>query len=155
MLTTNGVILITRASEAFRSAAYISDFVQSNEPPAATPFNIAFNTDATIWAWFERPENALRLRRFTAAITKEDSRRPGELFTAAEVHLLRKPINTQCISRKERRTEGVWSNGRTYVLILGGNFRFRRRPTTAVLKCSKATGKDTYDVPCLSVEMLS
>lgn len=47
----------------------------------AASFNIAFNTDAKLWDWYEEPENRWRARRFS--VVMKDSAQ--QLFVKADL----------------------------------------------------------------------
>ncbi|RDB21483.1 4-O-methyltransferase 1 [Hypsizygus marmoreus] len=68
------------ADESLKSCAHFSDMLQ-NPSKAAAAFNIALNTEAKMWDWYEEPGNEWRARRFTAAMTGGADRFPSEIFT--------------------------------------------------------------------------
>jgi hypothetical protein len=59
--------------DIFKSAAVavetlLDPATKFSEEPTDTPFNRAFNTDLTYWAWVKLPEQQYRLRRFNVAM---------------------------------------------------------------------------------------
>ncbi|KAF8509859.1 O-methyltransferase-domain-containing protein [Hysterangium stoloniferum] len=77
--TTGMAALVTHcADEDAKGAAYIWETLSDqttahSEEPNASPMCRAFNTDKTIWSWFEESHNALRLRRFGVAMAGVNS----------------------------------------------------------------------------------
>ncbi|KAI0064236.1 S-adenosyl-L-methionine-dependent methyltransferase [Artomyces pyxidatus] len=55
--------------EGLRSNGYFVEFVRDSPKGVDAPFNLAFNTKASIWEWFEEPGNEWRGRRFATAMT--------------------------------------------------------------------------------------
>ena len=72
--STNGVCFLSRAdsailhfrvNEAFRSAAYLTEWLLHPREggDVSDPFKYAYRTDDGLYAWLERPENSLRLQQ--------------------------------------------------------------------------------------------
>ncbi|RPD58019.1 S-adenosyl-L-methionine-dependent methyltransferase [Lentinus tigrinus ALCF2SS1-7] len=70
---TNGVAALIPmcTNEAFRSIAYFSEWLLSPKEGTnyATPFNYAYQTNENCYEWYERPENALRLKQVGRAMS--------------------------------------------------------------------------------------
>ncbi|KAI0682005.1 S-adenosyl-L-methionine-dependent methyltransferase [Earliella scabrosa] len=58
-------------TEPFRTSTYISEFLLSPSPDSkyATPFNLAYQTEDSMYAFFERPENAIRFKQVSRAMS--------------------------------------------------------------------------------------
>ncbi|KAI0741765.1 hypothetical protein C8Q80DRAFT_154588 [Daedaleopsis nitida] len=73
---TNAAIAMVpmSTSEPFRTMTSLSDFLLSPtcDTKWNTPFNYAFQTEDGMYAWFERPENAPRLKQIGRALTAAD-----------------------------------------------------------------------------------
>ncbi|KAG5644030.1 hypothetical protein DXG03_009245 [Asterophora parasitica] len=67
------------ADEALKGSVLFSEFIQNPER-AASAFNIAHQTEAKMWDWYEDPGNELRARRFAAAMKGGADRFPAEIF---------------------------------------------------------------------------
>jgi len=70
--------------EALKSSAFVLDFLnKSEDDKSRCPFNMAFNTDLSLWDWFEQPGNDWRLRRFTALLIRDGKLFKDSTFTEA------------------------------------------------------------------------
>ncbi|KAF9264311.1 hypothetical protein L218DRAFT_1076549 [Marasmius fiardii PR-910] len=72
--------------EAFKSSTYISAYLLGEHKHTATPFNIAMDTKATIWEFYQQPENATRAHRMGLAIKGMGARfDPSIYFNALDL----------------------------------------------------------------------
>ncbi|KAG6815873.1 hypothetical protein H0H87_010616 [Tephrocybe sp. NHM501043] len=70
------------ADECLKGATHFSEFIQKPDQSDAA-FNLAHQTPAKMWDWYEEPENELRARRFAAAMKGGADRFPAEIFINA------------------------------------------------------------------------
>ncbi|KAL0952690.1 hypothetical protein HGRIS_006929 [Hohenbuehelia grisea] len=68
--------------EAFMGSERIYDFLK-NPGPYQSPFNMAIKDTTNIFAWFEKPDNVWRGRRFVTAMKGGGDRFPPEVFSSA------------------------------------------------------------------------
>ncbi|KAF9264340.1 S-adenosyl-L-methionine-dependent methyltransferase [Marasmius fiardii PR-910] len=69
--------------EAFRSSLSIPAYLLGGYKDASSPFGMAMDTEATVWEWYERPENAMRVHRFNIAMKGVGDRFPPSIYTDA------------------------------------------------------------------------
>ncbi|KAG7087221.1 hypothetical protein E1B28_013202 [Marasmius oreades] len=69
--------------EALKSSPFIPTYLSGGHKDAASPFNMAMNTKASIWEWFEQPENAMRGHRFNTAMKGGGERFPPSTYIEA------------------------------------------------------------------------
>ncbi|THU98968.1 S-adenosyl-L-methionine-dependent methyltransferase [Dendrothele bispora CBS 962.96] len=71
------------ADEGFHSAVALSPFLRKRDisTTVATPFNMVYKTDLSLFEWFNQPENAWRARRFAAAMTGNAKRFPDHIIS--------------------------------------------------------------------------
>ncbi|KAG6919980.1 hypothetical protein DXG01_013329 [Tephrocybe rancida] len=67
------------ADESLKATVHFSEFVQ-NPKRSDAAFNIAHQTEAKMWDWYEEPRNELRARRFAAAMKGGADRFPADIF---------------------------------------------------------------------------
>ena len=51
-----------------------------------TAFNRAFDEELPIWAWFEKPDQNLRLRRFGSAMQGVEALQPADAILSGRLH---------------------------------------------------------------------
>ncbi|KAL0952687.1 hypothetical protein HGRIS_006926 [Hohenbuehelia grisea] len=68
--------------EAFMGSQHIAQFMK-DPGQYQSPFNMAIQDTTNIFAWFEKPENVWRGRRFVAAMKGGGERFPPEIFSSA------------------------------------------------------------------------
>ncbi|KAI0045351.1 S-adenosyl-L-methionine-dependent methyltransferase [Auriscalpium vulgare] len=69
----------SRTDEAFKSSGHLSSHSTESKDYDA-PFNAAYNTQASLWKWYEEPDNEWRGRRFATAIKGGGDRFPASIF---------------------------------------------------------------------------
>ncbi|KAI0059128.1 S-adenosyl-L-methionine-dependent methyltransferase [Artomyces pyxidatus] len=66
--------------DALRSSVYMGTYLKDAPHGVNAPFNLAWNTQASIWDWFEEPGNEWRGRRFINAMSGGGERFPPKIF---------------------------------------------------------------------------
>ncbi|KAF9264343.1 S-adenosyl-L-methionine-dependent methyltransferase [Marasmius fiardii PR-910] len=69
--------------EALKGSPYISAYVLGGYKDAAAPLNMCLKTEESIWDWYEQPENAMRVHRFSTAMKGAGERFSPYIYTNA------------------------------------------------------------------------
>ena len=94
----------------------------SSGDPSQAPFAVAHKTDLPMWAWFELPDNAYRLKRFSVAM--EGVQNMGSPGAILEGKVSCSGVNSAMLGRFDLRISGYdWKSlpsGSVVVDVGGG-----------------------------------
>lgn len=66
-----------------KSSSSIIDFIKSSGKAGASPFNMAYGTDKTIWDWYMEPDREWQYKRFLAVMKTTAARYKDQIFQDA------------------------------------------------------------------------
>ncbi|KAA1478000.1 S-adenosyl-L-methionine-dependent methyltransferase [Dentipellis sp. KUC8613] len=69
--------------DTFKASAHIWEALSDPQHPARTPFSRAFGTDDTVWAFYARPGQKYRQRRFDSAMRGVEAMQPADAILDA------------------------------------------------------------------------